>query len=85
MSVDRRRRARYDEADRLQRERGRVYYALSDFTAKISARDFIDVLADVATMNANFAEERQLGKRESDEWRRLAEVLEGLLGQPPED
>jgi thiamine monophosphate synthase len=69
----------YREADRLQRERARVYHILVDLTARVDARVFIETLADVAGINARDPVGRQQGARVREEWQRLANVLELYL------
>jgi hypothetical protein len=64
-----------------QRDRARIFLALSTLsgTTTATARDFIEALADVASLNARHAVRRGDTEEERAEWRRLAEVLQNAL------
>ena len=67
--------------EQRQRDRARIYLALSTLsgTTTATARDFIEALADVASLNARHAVSRGHTEEERDEWRRLAQVLQTSL------
>jgi len=71
-------------SERRQSDRARAYLALSRLTATIRAADFIEVLADVATINARSAVARGFGRGDRDEWRRLTEALHGSPDSNPD-
>jgi len=68
------------EGRRRQQDRARLYLALSTLTATIDPEDFVEVLADVAEINARHAVGRGQGRRARERWRRLAEVLQAGRG-----
>ncbi len=67
------------EGTKRQQDRARVFLALSSLTMNIKPYDFIDILADVAGINARDPVGRQQGARVREEWQRLANVLELYL------
>lgn len=67
--------------EQRRRDRARVFHALSTLsgTTTATARDFIEALADVASLNVRHAVSRGHTEQERAEWRRLAEVLQSAL------